>query len=88
MGTSLQVAPVSMIPNMVSCNHRILINREQVMNLRSSGGTKKDYFLQGDCDSTIEKLCDVLGWKEQLLEENMKTKIDNGNGSNGDQEEK
>jgi NAD-dependent SIR2 family protein deacetylase len=69
MGTSLQVAPVSMIPNMVSCN-RVLFNREEVLSLKAG-----DHFIEGDCDVNVEKLCELLGWKEKLLAQNAKTKI-------------
>mmetsp|Transcript_25144 Transcript_25144/g.38551 ORF Transcript_25144/g.38551 Transcript_25144/m.38551 type:complete len:309 (+) Transcript_25144:112-1038(+) len=69
MGTSLQVAPVSLIPNMVSCN-RVLFNREKVLSLKSG-----DHFIEGDCDANVEKLCDFLGWKEKLLAQNAKTRI-------------
>jgi NAD-dependent SIR2 family protein deacetylase len=69
MGTSLQVAPVSMIPDMVHCN-RVLLNRELVMNIRSG-----DLFVEGDCDTNVEKLCTLLGWKKELMEQNAKTKI-------------
>eukprot|EP00536_Pseudo-nitzschia_multiseries_P002617 jgi/Psemu1/63745/estExt_Genemark1.C_350070 len=57
MGTSLQVAPVSMIPNMVRCN-RVLFNRDLVMKIRK----KKDLFIPGDCDSNVQALLDLLGW--------------------------
>ena len=57
MGTSLQVAPVSMIPNMVRCN-RVLFNRDLVMKMRKG----RDIFVPGDCDSRVEELLSLLGW--------------------------
>lgn len=62
MGTSLQVAPVSLIPNMVNCN-RVLFNREKVLKIKK----KKDLFLEGNCDDNVVDLCATLGWKEELL---------------------
>jgi len=64
MGTSLQVAPVSLIPNMVRCN-RVLFNRDKVIDIRPG-----DMFLQGDCDSNVEKLVSLLGWVLQTEELN------------------
>jgi len=57
MGTSLQVAPVSMIPNMVRCN-RVLFNRDLVMKIRKG----RDMFVPGNCDANIQKFLDILGW--------------------------
>mmetsp|Transcript_17616 Transcript_17616/g.32603 ORF Transcript_17616/g.32603 Transcript_17616/m.32603 type:complete len:350 (+) Transcript_17616:31-1080(+) len=62
MGTSLQVAPVSLIPDMVRCN-RVLFNRDLVMRIRKGS----DIFVQGDCDTNILELCDLLGWGEDLM---------------------
>mmetsp|Transcript_14844 Transcript_14844/g.35982 ORF Transcript_14844/g.35982 Transcript_14844/m.35982 type:complete len:85 (+) Transcript_14844:1086-1340(+) len=75
MGTSLQVAPVSMIPDMVECDHRVLFNREPVMKIR----TGQDMFLPGDCDDHVQELCSILGWKDDLLKENAKVQIDDSN---------
>jgi NAD-dependent SIR2 family protein deacetylase len=66
LGTSLQVAPVSEIPNMIrkpGCK-RILLNREYVGNFRSS---TNDLYYENDCDDTVLQLADLLGWKEELL---------------------
>ena len=63
MGTSLQVSPVSLIPNMVNCS-RVLFNTEKVLKIRK----KKDIFLEGNCDENVTDLCATLGWKEELLE--------------------
>jgi NAD-dependent SIR2 family protein deacetylase len=71
MGTSLQVAPVSLIPNMVSCP-RVLFNRDLVLRMK-----KKDVFVEGDCDTNVELLCSLLGWDKELLEQNKKTKNTN-----------
>ena len=57
MGTSLNVAPVSQIPNMVRCN-RVLFNRDLVMKIRKG----RDSFVEGDCDSNVQKLMDKLKW--------------------------
>jgi len=57
MGTSLKVAPVSMIPNMVQCN-KVLFNRDKVMKIRKG----RDMFVPGDCDENVQKLIDLLGW--------------------------
>jgi NAD-dependent SIR2 family protein deacetylase len=69
MGTSLQVAPVSQIPNMVSCP-RVLFNRDLVLRMK-----KKDVFVEGDCDTNVELLCQLLGWDQELREQNKKTNI-------------
>ena len=80
LGTSLQVAPVSTIPQMVNCP-RVLFNREHVLprtnNKRNKKSTKmnKDIFVQGDCDVAVEQLCQLLGWTEQLKIQNKKTQI-------------
>jgi len=57
MGTSLQVAPVSMIPSMVRCN-RVLFNRDLVMKIRKG----RDKFIPGNCDANVQKLLDLLDW--------------------------
>ncbi|CAJ1937710.1 unnamed protein product [Cylindrotheca closterium] len=81
MGTSLQVAPVSMIPDMVRCEHRVLFNREPVMKIR----TGKDLFLPGNCDDQVMELCSILGWKQDLLEENAKVQINNSSNFKNDE---
>jgi NAD-dependent SIR2 family protein deacetylase len=73
MGTSLQVAPVSMIPDMVSCS-RALFNREKVMRIRKGC----DIFVEGDCDESVQRLCDLLGWGEDLIQANERSSINNG----------
>ena len=84
LGTSLQVAPVSMIPDMVNrriCK-RVLLNRELVGNLDITGKKNKhnsqlqqDIFHKGDCDDSIVMLAKLMGWYDELLELNSKTKV-------------
>lgn len=77
MGTSLNVAPVSQIPNMVRCN-RVLFNRDLVMKIRKG----RDSFVEGDCDSNVQKLMDKLNWSvipkatEEEKEEDEKPKAE------------
>lgn len=84
LGTSLQVAPVSMIPDMVDRRicRRVLLNRELVGNLDIAGKKNKlnkhlqqDIFHKGDCDDSIVMLAKLMGWHEELLELNSKTKV-------------
>jgi NAD-dependent deacetylase sirtuin 2 len=67
MGTSLQVAPVSMIPDMVRCN-RVLFNRDKVMKIRPG-----DIFIPGYCDSNVEELSSLLGWTSLLQTDETET---------------
>jgi NAD-dependent SIR2 family protein deacetylase len=70
IGTSLQVAPVNQIPSMIynksSTNKkkckRILFNKEYV-----GGANNIDLHHLGDCDETISTICELLGWKEELV---------------------
>ena len=71
MGTSLMVAPVSMIPDMVRCP-RVLFNRERVGNFDENYG---DIICEGDCDDAVLLLARELGWEEELLELNESTRI-------------
>jgi len=71
MGTSLQVAPVSMIPDMVECEHKVLFNREPVMHIR----TGQDVFCAGNCDDRVMELCSILGWEEDLEREHAKVQL-------------
>jgi len=78
MGTSLKVAPVSLIPEMVnSRTPRVLMNRELVGDFVPPGveGNYRDVFQEGDCDDSVRKLCSFLGWEEELLEMNEKTRL-------------
>jgi NAD-dependent SIR2 family protein deacetylase len=63
LGTSLQVAPVSMLPEMVDCR-RILFNRELVGDIGERD--EADLFHGGDCDESIELIAQALGWYEEL----------------------
>lgn len=80
LGTSLQVAPVSHIPEMVSrkCK-RALVNRELVGSFAYTCDetyenddldvtSKRDVFVGGDCDDRILQLARILGWEEELQE--------------------
>jgi NAD-dependent SIR2 family protein deacetylase len=81
LGTSLQVAPVSMIPDMVSdkCK-RVLLNRELVGDLDLED-SDRDVFYAGDCDDTILKLAALLDWQEDLQEWNARVQGANHAGS-------
>jgi NAD-dependent SIR2 family protein deacetylase len=77
LGTSLQVAPVSAIPQMVNCP-RVLFNRELVLpqtTTKNKNKKNKDIYVEGDCDVAVEQLCELLGWQEQLKKQNAKTQI-------------
>lgn len=65
LGTSLQVAPVSQIPQWVK-SKRILLNREQVGGIGRH--TKRDLFHGGDCDESIVMISHALGWHDELQE--------------------
>jgi len=68
MGTSLKIPPVCLIPELVRCP-RLLINRECVgsfVESSSEGGRASDFFLQGDCDDGVRKLCKMAGWESEL----------------------
>ena len=93
LGTSLQVAPVSMIPDMVnrhSCK-RVLFNRELVGNLDIRGLKNKrnpklqqDIFHKGDCDDTIRTLAEILVWYEELMVLNKRTRVQSKDNSKKD----
>ena len=55
---------------MVDCP-RVLFNRELVLKMN-----KDDIFIEGDCDEMVAKLCSILGWKDDLIQQNEQTKID------------
>ena len=59
-----------MIPDQVACK-RVLFNMDLVMDIRRS----KDMFVQGDCDKNVRRLCRILGWEDELVEQNSKTRI-------------
>jgi NAD-dependent SIR2 family protein deacetylase len=78
MGTSLNVAPVSLIPQMLnSRTPRLLFNRELVGDFAPPGtdGNHRDVFHEGDCDDSARKLCCLLDWEDELLELNEQTKV-------------
>jgi NAD-dependent SIR2 family protein deacetylase len=83
LGTSLQVAPVAMIPDSVhpECR-RVLLNRELVGNLNLHGrdeeGQPRDLFHSGDCDESVLAICRHLGWEKELLERNEMARINAG----------
>jgi hypothetical protein len=54
---------------MVNCP-RVLFNRELVLDM-----TNDDIFIEGDCDENISHLCSLLGWKDDLIKQNERTKI-------------
>lgn len=64
MGTSLTVQPFASLPQLVpeECP-RLLFNMEQVGGL---GSRADDVLVLGSCDDGVRKLCDVLGWREEL----------------------
>ena len=37
--------------------------------------SKDDIFIQGDCDASVTKLCSILGWKDDLIQQNEQTKV-------------
>ncbi|KAL3931065.1 MAG: hypothetical protein SGBAC_011483 [Bacillariaceae sp.] len=82
MGTSLQVAPVSMIPDLVECP-KVLFNREPVMKIR----TGEDIFLPGNCDGHVTELCSILGWKEDLIKEHAAAQLNSNNNNNTNNKE-
>lgn len=85
MGTSLMVAPVCQIPDMVRRDcPRILFNRELVGSFCKGGmksrrksyeNSERDIFHEGDCDDSIRLLCSLLGWEEELDEMNSSSRL-------------
>jgi len=74
LGTSLQVAPVSLLPEQVTdrCK-RLLLNRELVGDFElvndeddDENENVRDFFCQGDVDDSIAKLAQLLGWHDEL----------------------
>jgi NAD-dependent SIR2 family protein deacetylase len=63
LGTSLQVPPSALIPDMVQCK-RVLLNRELVGNLNLSD--EDDVFEGGNCDDSIMSIARSLGWDNEL----------------------
>lgn len=76
LGTSLQVAPVSQLPDLVDCP-RVLLNREPAgtigkRNRRPGGPANRrhppDLFHPGDCDDSVRSIATALGWESELLQ--------------------
>lgn len=81
IGTSLKVQPFSLLTGEVQeTTPRVLVNREKCNyskrftcygSSRFDFDTEKAYrdvALLGDCDQVIDRLCEKLGWKEELDE--------------------
>jgi len=94
IGTSLQVQPFASLINKVPLTTpRLLINREKVGEIdpqMAMLGIKKgfrfgrtdnyrDVDLLGDCQEVVIKLCELLGWKNEL---DKLIKTGKGNNSN------
>jgi len=64
MGSSLNVQPVALIPELISkmCPNtpQILLNRELV-----SEPNQWDFCFLDDCDKSVKVLCDSLGWTQE-----------------------
>jgi NAD-dependent SIR2 family protein deacetylase len=60
IGTSLTVAPMSLLPRLLPCP-KIYINKEEIYL------NKDSIQLVGDCDQTVLKLSEMLGWDKDLL---------------------
>lgn len=64
MGTSLTVYPFAALSQLVPQDcPRVLINFDEVGDL---GERAVDVLLLDDCDETVQKLCDALGWGDEL----------------------
>ena len=67
MGTSLRVNPVALIPTLVDDKvPRMLVNRELVGDFDTTEFNYRDVFMDGDCDESVDKLCKMMGWGEEL----------------------
>mmetsp|Transcript_29180 Transcript_29180/g.55329 ORF Transcript_29180/g.55329 Transcript_29180/m.55329 type:complete len:374 (-) Transcript_29180:136-1257(-) len=87
MGTSLMVGPVNQIPEMVRKDcPRVLFNNELVGSFRKKNGpntrkksyntnARRDIFHAGDCDSSVQMLCNLLGWEQELNDLNYKHRL-------------
>lgn len=83
MGTSLEVAPVSLIPERLSRkSKRLLLNREVVGTFPSPPGMGRDRVELNDCDVSVRTLARLLGWLDEL--ESLYDQVA-GAGTNGDQ---
>ena len=66
IGTSLTVFPAASVPSAVSQNcPLVLINRDRVGDCFDFT-SKRDFFLQGNCDEVVFDLITELGWLEDL----------------------
>ena len=56
---------------------RILMNMELVGDFAAPGtdGNHRDVYIEGDVDDSVRKLCSLLGWEEELVELNERTKL-------------
>lgn len=64
MGTSLTVQPFASLPDLAKDETpRVLFNMERVGTL---GTRADDVVVLGDCDSSVRKLADELGWRDEL----------------------
>lgn len=77
MGTSLKVAPVSLIPELISDDvPRILFNRDLVGDFcQSHDDLHRDVWEEGDCDASVKKFCKLLGWDKELQELNDQVQV-------------
>ncbi|SAM00299.1 hypothetical protein [Absidia glauca] len=76
IGTSLQVQPfAALIDNVPDYTPRLLINKDIAgvhhsphhgFDFKWKYGKKRDAVILGDCDEGIDKLADLLGWKDEL----------------------
>jgi NAD+-dependent protein deacetylase SIR2 len=65
IGTSLIVQPFALLPGYALPKApRILLNNDPVETF----DRPNDAFIQGDCDESIWKLCQKLGWDDELRE--------------------
>jgi NAD-dependent SIR2 family protein deacetylase len=81
MGTSLLVMPVARIPSWVKRDcPRVLLNRELVGDFAyttnttttttdaaaGAAGSGRDVYVEGDCDDSVKKICQLAGWEKEL----------------------
>ena len=68
MGTSLKVSPFNMLPDKLPANAwRIFVNKEMVDDFFQFDDIhKKDLFLEGYSDETVEKLVKDIGWEDDF----------------------
>jgi NAD-dependent SIR2 family protein deacetylase len=65
-GTSLNVAPVSLIPSFVGHDvPRVLFNREYVA-MSDKVKPERDVFVEGDCDANVKTLIQFLNWRPDV----------------------